>query len=59
LVAANASLQVVRVAAPRDVDLEMLLQLMEDATIQGGSRILEAFSANVLVLNISLEEARP
>jgi K+-transporting ATPase c subunit len=32
---------------------------VEDATIQGGSGVLGSLSVNVLVLNISLEEAIP
>jgi K+-transporting ATPase c subunit len=43
----------------RDIDLEMLWQLIEDATIQGGSGVLGSLSVNVLVHNISLEEASP
>ena len=41
LVAANAFLPAPRVAEARDMDPETLLQLIEDATIQGGSGMLE------------------
>jgi hypothetical protein len=41
LVAANAFLHAPRVAEARDMDPETLLQLLEDATIQGGSGMLE------------------
>jgi hypothetical protein len=39
--------------------LETVLLLVEDATIQGGSGVLGSLPMNVLVLNISLEEASP
>jgi K+-transporting ATPase ATPase C chain len=56
---ANALLQAPRVAEARGIDLETVLLLVEDATIQGGSGVLGSLSMNVLVLNISLEEASP
>jgi K+-transporting ATPase ATPase C chain len=56
---ANALLQAPRVAKARGIDLETVLLLVEDATIQGGSGVLGSLSMNVLVLNISLEEASP
>jgi K+-transporting ATPase ATPase C chain len=56
---ANALLQAPRVAQVRGMDLDAVLQLVEDATIQGGSGVLGSLSVNVLVLNISLEEASP
>jgi K+-transporting ATPase ATPase C chain len=56
---ANALLQAPRVAEARGIDLETVLLLVEDATIQGGSGVLGSLPMNVLVLNISLEEASP
>jgi K+-transporting ATPase ATPase C chain len=54
---ANATLQAPRVAAARAMDLESVLQLVANATIDPAVGVFETASVNVLELNIALEEA--
>lgn len=54
---ANATLQAPRVAAAREMDLESVLQLVENATMDPAVGVFETASVNVLELNIALEEA--